>query len=356
MNENYTYTSELELQKIIIDLTKENLSLKTQLKSTEESRYLFADVAEQWLSIHSTRIRKSTYLGYRRHFNNHLFSYFFGKFINDISAEEIEQFYKDKLNEGLSANSVLKIKATLNQIFNYAFNHKIINQNPIMCAEAPSKIKFEAQRLTIEQLNNLLKLAKNESEAYPAILLASTFGLRRGETLGLKKKNIDFKNHILNIKNTYNESYDSDLHKNIVFGEDKTKTPKSNRKLIIPDKVETEIIKIMAQQEVDKSNNKKYNTSNSDILCVNKKGDRLTPNFVTKELKRLTRKLNYSDKLRFQDLRHTYASILSDYNISIEQIKKLLGHSNIMTTSKYVHPTINSDIADTVDNIININN
>jgi len=40
-------------------------------------------------------------------------------------------------------------------------------------------------------------------------------------------------------------------------------------------------------------------------------------------------------KLRFHDLRHTFASQLASRGVSIAVIQKLLGHADIQTTMRY---------------------
>jgi integrase len=41
--------------------------------------------------------------------------------------------------------------------------------------------------------------------------------------------------------------------------------------------------------------------------------------------------------IRIHDLRHTYASILINNGVSIYEVQRLLGHSNITMTQRYAH-------------------
>jgi site-specific recombinase XerD len=41
--------------------------------------------------------------------------------------------------------------------------------------------------------------------------------------------------------------------------------------------------------------------------------------------------------VRIHDLRHTYASLLINNEVSIYEVQRLLGHSNITMTQRYAH-------------------
>ena len=48
-------------------------------------------------------------------------------------------------------------------------------------------------------------------------------------------------------------------------------------------------------------------------------------------------KANLKD-LRFHDLRHTVGSRLGEKGVTVQAINKILGHADIRTTMRYVHP------------------
>ena len=60
-------------------------------------------------------------------------------------------------------------------------------------------------------------------------------------------------------------------------------------------------------------------------------------NWVTHKLKRYIRRLDLDDRLRFHSLRHTFASWLVQDGVSLYEVQKLLGHSNIAVTEVYSH-------------------
>ena len=44
-------------------------------------------------------------------------------------------------------------------------------------------------------------------------------------------------------------------------------------------------------------------------------------------------------KITVHSLRHTYATHLIESGVSLQTVQRLLGHSNILTTSRYTHLT-----------------
>ena len=59
--------------------------------------------------------------------------------------------------------------------------------------------------------------------------------------------------------------------------------------------------------------------------------------YVTKQFKKVIRKLGMNDKIRLHSLRHSTASSLAQANVSLLVIKEILGHEDLATTQIYSH-------------------
>lgn len=76
---------------------------------------------------------------------------------------------------------------------------------------------------------------------------------------------------------------------------------------------------------------------NADYLCVDEVGNLIRPNYITTEFCKIIRKENMK-KIRFHDLRHSYATLLLSQGIGMKDIQEWLGHADITTTSNtYAH-------------------
>ena len=93
------------------------------------------------------------------------------------------------------------------------------------------------------------------------------------------------------------------------------------------------------------------------MVCVNAMGDLIKPNYMTTHFAYLLRKYGMR-KIRFHDLRHTYASLLVAKNINMKIIQVWLGHSNMSTTADiYSHLDANAkcEAGRAIESVLSIN-
>ncbi|NLM65873.1 MAG: site-specific integrase, partial [Enterococcus sp.] len=94
-------------------------------------------------------------------------------------------------------------------IFHYALNLRLIKPNPMLGIIRPKRRKGIDQELFVapyyskEELINFLKIVKKYPDPlYPMFQILAFTGLRKGELLGLRWKDIDFKNQTLSVNQT----------------------------------------------------------------------------------------------------------------------------------------------------------
>ena len=71
------------------------------------------------------------------------------------------------------------------------------------------------------------------------------------------------------------------------------------------------------------------------VLSLN--GDKFAESYVTHKFKDYIRLAGLSECVHFRSLRHTFATWLVQEGVSIYEVQKLLGHSNISVTQIYSH-------------------
>jgi integrase len=297
----------------------------------------FKRVAEDWLSHKKPNLRASTWSVYEGHTKNH-----FGEFddlkINRITTAKIEKFITDRQSTGMNILTLRKILVTLGQIMRYAVRHRYISHNPFTDAERPRGSQGETDKqligvLTPEEINSLLEAT--ESHKYRTLFrLAIMSGARQGEVLGLKWSDVDWENNQIHIQRTYNNQawY-------------KTKTKTSNRKIDLGPSMMAELKKWKLACPPNKLN----------LIFPNQVGRPINHNnLVSRYFKPALKKAELG-KVRFHDLRHTYASLLIQQGENIKYIQSQLGHSSpTVTLNVYAHlmKPVNQEAACRLENTI----
>lgn len=169
---------------------------------------------------------------------------------------------------------------------------------------------------------------------YIPVLLAGTTGLRAGEICGLKWKDLDHENKTMRIQRA--KDFDNTLKV--------PKTKASKRMIHLMDWVVEDLKKHQLSQ---KSKRLQFGKAyiKSDFVCTLDDGTPISTNYLTKTFPRKIKQHNFS-KIRFHDLRHSFATISLANGVHPKVVQEILGHSNIQVTlSTYSHviPVVHSE-------------
>lgn len=255
--------------------------------------------------------------------------------MKDLKPVHIQKFYDSLYVKGLNGNSILHYHANIRKALDTAMKLDIIPANPADKIERPKKNQFIGNHYTLEELQLLFEKSKNDPLEL-VILIASFYGLRRSEVLGLKWSAFDFTNDTITIKHKVVETIVND--KRTLLLKDKTKNSSSYRSLpLIPEIKET----LLEHKKKIESNKKlcgdSYNKEYKEYIFVDSIGKIFRPEYITDHFSLLLKKQNLRH-IRFHDLRHSCASLLLAKNIPMKAIQEWLGHSTYSTTANlYTH-------------------
>ena len=294
---------------------------------------LFSKVAEEWIRSKKVNLRESTWSVYEGHTRNH-FQDFDSIRINRITTARVEKFITERQKSGMNINTLRKVLVSLNQVFSYAVRHGYISYNPVRDAERPrgrgKTKKKEIRVLKPGEIKALMNAVENPK--YRTLFLVATMsGARQGELLGLKWTDIDWINSQLHIERTFNnqEWY-------------RTKTSNSERKIDLGPTVLTELKKWRLACPKTRLN----------LIFPNDAGGPINHNNMMNRYFFPALKAAGLPKIRFHDLRHTFASLLIDQGENIKYIQSQLGHSSpTVTLNVYAHllESVNQDAARRLD-------
>jgi len=282
----------------------------------------FKEVAGKWLEYKKPKVRISTWGGYVGHLKNH-FKEWENSRIDRLTTADVEKLITAMQKTGMNILTLRRVTTTMNQVFQYAVRHRTIDYNPVRDAERPRRSgdHLEAElKITIlspEEIGRLLETT--ESPKYKTLfLLAVMTGMRKGEILGLKWADVDFKTKQIHVKRTFN-------HRR--FFEPKTKT--SVRRVDLSPMVVSELAKWKLQS----------GPNEADLVFPTRAGTPIDSCYILNRIFRpILKKAGLPETIRFHDLRHCYASFMIGQGENIKYIQSQLGHSSpTITLNVYSH-------------------
>ena len=169
------------------------------------------------------------------------------------------------------------------------------------------------------------------------IFLASFYGLRRSELLGLRWSSINFETGWLQIDTTVVREKNGDRILAVVR-ENTTKTSCSRRSLPLCQYTYQYFWNLRQKQLAQMSLcGTSYDPRYTDLVCVDDLGTLLQPDYVSQKFQKVLEKYQLR-RIRFHDLRHSCATIMLYLGYSLKDIQTWLGHSNYnFTADTYIH-------------------
>jgi integrase len=284
--------AELVLQKRRVEIAEGRF-----LDKKHENKIKFDILADEYLELHSKVNNKS----WKKSDCNNLKilkAHFTGKNLSDITPHLIDQFKAERIKEVKPA-TVNRSLECLKSLFNKAISwQKFVGANPVKQIKL---LKENNKRLRFLEREEIIRLLANcQKHLKPIVIIALNTGMRRGEILGLKWRDIDIRRGIIYLYNTKN-------------GE--------KRELPINEQVKTALIRTRKHPQ-------------SEYIFCNKDGSRMT--HVSKSFATALRKSGIKD-FKFHDMRHTFASHLVMVGIDLNTVRELLGHKSLAMTLRYSH-------------------
>lgn len=311
---------------------------------TEQSKMPFSEFLKQYLKTKETLIKKNTLANYKRHIESNINPYLGKLQLAKITPNDITGLYSLLLSEregkkGLAATSIGDVHKVIYNALDQALRYEYIIRNPAALVKRPRAVKSEIQVWDLKQATQFLKVAEAD-RTYIAFLLALTTGMRQGEILGLRWKDINMKEGTLRIVQTL--SHDG---KELTAG---AKTDAGNRVISIDPKTVAELKKYKKKLIAEQVEAIEYNTK-LDLVMPTSVGSILIPRNLMRSYYRLIDDAKVP-KIKFHDLRHTHATLLLKQGAHPKIVSERLGHAGVRTTLdiySHVLPDMQKDAATT---------
>lgn len=290
----------------------------------------FAELAKEWLAARQLKWRARSRKTMNEKLNAHLLPFFGPKRIGDISRADVRAFLRHmsqkKNNRGqpLSRDSLAAAFRCLRRIYKFAYHEELYagpNPTDLPLEERPTpKPKGRQVFLTEEELGRLLAALaqgtkKHERRLYVMTVTAAYVGLRWGEANGLRWTDLDLDG----AKPTIRIEKTDD-------GEAKTEGSKALRAL------HPALVRVLRQW-------RDANPKRGELVFPGHRGGLRTQAASEDRypLQDAAKVAGISKHLTPHVLRHTYGTLTYQNTLDIEATRRLLRHSSINTTMRYIH-------------------
>ncbi len=234
---------------------------------------------------------------------------FFGDYtLKEISPRLIYEFKKMRKANGVKPATINRQLTFAKRAFNLAVREwEWWNDNPFSRVPSEKDCGKRDRWLTPEEEEKLLKASPPWLKDF--LTFAIWTGLREGNIIELKRKDVDLKRKVLYIKRT-----------------------KNGEPLTIP-------LHDKACEVLERRLRVKY--IEHDYIFTSPKGKPIQPNNLRRAFRKVLKTAGIED-LRIHDLRHTFGTRLAQAGVDIYTIAKLLGHKDIRMTQRYAHHSTQS--------------
>ena len=297
-------------------------------------------------------LRETTRSNYIYMYNRFVRDEFGNRLIADVKYTDVKMFYYHLLNDkNIAVNTLDNIHTIIHPIFDMAVRDDIIRKNPTdgVMAEIKKnsgKNKGIRHALTVEQQKAFIDAIRYSPEYYhwyPLFVTLLGTGMRIGECIGLRWKDVDFKHRNINVNHAV--TYYTRREK-VCFGVSKPKTEAGTRLIPMMDTVYDAL-----KNEYDRQKKDGFCVAEVDgmngFIFSNRNGSLHNPHCINSAIKRISESHNARDIIDAKKehrepviiphfsahhLRHTFCSRLCENETNVKVIQEIMGHANIETT------------------------
>lgn len=233
--------------------------------------------------------------------------------IGKVDLKTINKFISF-LHSHNSRTTVARKITTIRSFFSYLVRSGLAASNPAKLTKLPKKEKTLPKFLTVDEIFSLVTSPGDNdvlNSRNRAILeLLYSCGLRVSEICSLKFRDMDINDSVIKV------------------------TGKGKRQRIVPvgSKAIEALKKYLALRDKLKPK--------EDYIFLNNRGARLTTRSIGRIVKKFSVLSGITKEISPHVLRHTFATHMLGGGADLRVIQEILGHSDLSTTQKYTHTSI----------------
>ena len=296
---------------------------------------LGAWVRENWLRMIESRIKPSTFDSYRRNMEVHVLPALGTRPLQQLTAAMLNALYGQLVARGngrgaLSPKTVHYIHTIVHKALADAVDAGVVPSNVAMRAKPPRPGRRAMREIRCWEPEDLARFLDHVrgTRLEAAWRLAAMTGMRRGEILGLRWKDVDLDRACISVRHAVVSIAYTVLES----------TPKSHQARVIDLDPET-VEQLRAHRERQQIERDDWGADYrcNDLVVARENGEPIHPHGFSQAFGRLVHNAGL-ERIRLHDLRHTHATLAVKAGVPVKVISERLGHeSPAFTLRQYAH-------------------
>ncbi|MEU4225986.1 tyrosine-type recombinase/integrase [Nonomuraea sp. NPDC026600] len=298
------------------------------------TNYTVAAAVTYWLESGIPRLDSSTAKMYQTYATKHVIPCLGARKLRDLSVEDVDRWLMAK-SSALGTRSLKLIHSILNRSMKNAMRRDKVKRNVVELCEVPDGREGRPSKaLTMNQAEAVLKAAQDARPRIRAYIVVSLLsGVRTEEVRAIQWSHVVAYDQKTKAWRPVSEiGWDHDSFAIYVWRSVRkkgdTKTRKSRRSLALPKRC-VEALRSLKEEQDDER----------ELVFSTNSGTAMTAHNVRRDFRKVLDSAGLTGaEWAPRELRHSFVSLLSDHDIPIEDISRLVGHSNtVVTETVYRH-------------------
>jgi integrase len=333
-------TAQQALRDMLLDASRGEL--------VDPSKQPTSDYLDQWAE--GLRLAPSTVASYRKNIRLHIAPYIGTVPLNALTTERIDRLYRDlerrgradhREGAGLSPRTVRYVHTILSAALAAAVKTKRLTRNPAADASPPTARQAKSPEMTCwsaAQLAAFLGWARERAPAgFPLWHVLAFTGMRRGEALALRWRDVDLDTAALRIRRSAGMIRNAGEGAGVVEGDTKSGKPR----LIDLDAPTAAVLRAHRRERGALA----LQLARDDALVFGDiEGYHRNPEHTSRQFARDVGRCcdelgsDALPRIRLHDLRHTHATIMLSAREPVHVVSARLGHASpVVTMTVYAH-------------------
>jgi len=314
------------------------------------SRETVAAFLERWIEHMQGQVSPRSHERYAEIARKNLVPLLGGLTLTKLQPTQISQAYAKALTSGrrdgsggLSARTVMHMHRVLREALQQALRWQLLARNPADAVKPPKVERKQMKVLDTDATADLIEAAR-ETSLFVPILLGVRCGLRRGEVVALRWRNVDLeRGHISVVASA--EQTDKGVRE---------KEPKNGKgRTVVLSATEIEELRSHRRRQAEGLLALGVRLTDDHHVVAREDGQALQPRSLTHAFVKFVRRHGF--QIRLHDLRHSHATHMLAAGVHPKIAQERLGHSSVgITLDLYSHvlPGMQAEAVSRVDAVL----